>query len=52
MCIENYKLTLRKFRMIKSTPKDQHYMFLPLTKAETVEVWEEGIKKYTDANRL
>lgn len=47
-CRINYKLTMRKFKMIKSTPKDNHYLFLPLTKKETVEAWQEGIRRYVN----
>ena len=47
-CKVNYKQTLRKFRMIKTTPKDQCYMFLPLLKEEALKAWAEGIKRFED----
>jgi len=48
LCNENLPLTERKLKMLKSTPKDQRYMFLPLTMEETIRCWEEIINKFKD----
>lgn len=47
-CQNNYALTLRRFKMIQSTPKENYYLFLPLTKQETIKAWQEGINKYNE----
>ena len=45
-CEKNYAFTMKRFEIIKKTPKDWHYIFAPLTFEETVKSWTEGINQY------
>ena len=47
-CKSNYKMVLRRFKSIKTTPAGMASVFLPYTKAEVIEMYETAIKRFED----
>ena len=45
-CKLNLAMVKRRLKTIKETPNPLEYLFLPLTKKETLECYEIAMKKY------
>jgi len=47
----NLKMAKRRLATAKSTPKSLEYLFLPLTKKETIAAYETTINRYEQENK-